>query len=303
MSSAFDYQTAFARTVGWVTTAELQRLRTARVAIAGLGGVGGAHLLTLVRLGIGRFNIADPDIFELANMNRQVGATQSRLDRSKVEVMEAMARDINPELDITAFAQGVTSDNLDAFLADVDLYVDGLDFFAFDMRRRVFAACAERGIPAVTVAPLGMGAALLNFDPAGMSFDQYFDLRDGLDDEDLALRFMVGLAPAMLQMGYLADPDTVDLAAQRGPSTPMACDLCAGVAGTEALRILLERGRVTWAPRGVHYDAYRQRLARTWRPGGNRNPLQRLVLAVARRRLARLGDQRPRPASANKRTD
>ncbi|WP_018950550.1 ThiF family adenylyltransferase [Thioalkalivibrio sp. ALMg11] len=285
MSSAFDYQTAFARTVGWVTASELQRMRGARIAIAGLGGVGGAHLLTLVRLGVGRFRIADPDIFELHNMNRQVGAALSRLDRPKVEVLEEMARDINPELEIDAFPQGVHPDNLDAFLADVDVYVDGLDFFAFDIRRRVFAACAERGIPAVTVAPLGMGAALLNFRPGGMSFDAYFDLHDDLDDEELALRFMIGLAPSMLQMGYLADPAAVDLAARRGPSTPMACDLCAGVMGTEVLKLLLGRGRLTWAPRGVHFDAYSQRLARTWRPGGNRNPLHRLLIRMARRQL------------------
>lgn len=285
MSHEFDYQTAFARTLGWVTASELERLRGARVAIAGLGGVGGAHLLTLVRLGIGRFRIADPDIFELHNMNRQAGAAMSRLNRPKVEVLEEMARDINPELEVEPFPEGVHPENLDRFLADVDVYVDGLDFFAFDIRRRVFAACATQGIPAVTVAPLGMGAALLNFHPSGMRFDAYFDLRDGMIDEELSLRFMIGLAPAMLQMGYLVDPDAVDLQARRGPSTPMACDLCAGVMGTEVLKLLLGRGRVVWAPRGVHFDAYRQRLARTWRPGGNRNPLHRLLIRIARNRL------------------
>lgn len=296
--TGFDYETAFTRTIGWVTREELQRLRGSRVAIAGLGGVGGSHLLTLARLGIGHFRIADFDRFELHNMNRQAGATCSRLGATKVDVLAKMALDINPELDIRSFPEGVGTSNLDAFLADVDVYVDGLDFFAFEARRAVFAACRRKGIPAVTVAPLGMGAALLNFDPQGMSFDRYFDLRDGLSDEELAVRFMMGLAPAMLHMGYLADPDAVDLAAQRGPSTPMACDLCAGVMGTEVLKILLHRGRVSWAPRGVHFDAYRQRLAQTWRPGGNRNPLQRLLILVARQRLARLRRQRPPPSSS-----
>jgi hypothetical protein len=89
----------------------------------------------------------------------------------------------------------------------------------------------------------------------------------------------------MLQLRYLADPSAVDLAAGRGPSTPMACELCAGVAATEALKLLLGRGRVIAAPHGLHFDAYRQRLAHTWRPGGNAHPLQRAILAVARRRL------------------
>ncbi|WP_018861161.1 MULTISPECIES: ThiF family adenylyltransferase [unclassified Thioalkalivibrio] len=284
----FDYHTAFRRTHGWVTWPELERLRGSRVAIAGLGGVGGAHLLTLARLGIGRFHIADFDSFELHNLNRQAGAGMSRLGRPKVEVLREMALDINPELEITTFPEGIDRHNLDAFLQDVDLYVDGLDFFVFQARREVFAASADRGIPAITVAPLGMGAALLNFRPGGLSFDDYFDLRDGLPDEELALRFMMGLAPSMMQMGYLADPAAVDLAARHGPSTVMACELCAGVMGTEALKILLGRGRVAWAPHGVHFDAYRQRLARTWRPGGNRNPLQQLFLAIGRRRMAHL---------------
>lgn len=284
----FDYRTAFTRNVGWVTEQELEVLRGARVAIAGLGGVGGAHLLTLARLGIGAFNISDFDVFELHNMNRQVGASMRHLGEPKARVLAAMAQDINPELDMRVFPDGVREGNLTEFLQGVDVYVDGLDFFAFEARRQVFAAVARAGIPAVTVAPLGMGAALLNFHPERMSFDAYFDLRDGLSDEDLALRFMMGLAPAMLHMGYLADPDAVDLGRQRGPSTPMACDLCAGVMGTEVLKLLLNRGRVVWAPRGVHFDAYRQRLAHTWRPGGNRNPLQRVLIAIARRRLARL---------------
>jgi molybdopterin/thiamine biosynthesis adenylyltransferase len=49
--------------------------------------------------------------------------------------------------------------NLQEFLTGVDLYVDALDFFAFDARQQTFAMCAQLGIPATTAAPLGMGAA------------------------------------------------------------------------------------------------------------------------------------------------
>jgi nitroreductase len=66
----------------------------------------------------------------------------------------------------------------------------------------------------------------------------------------------------------------------------MGCELCAGVAASQALKLLLNRGDVVAAPRGLQYDAYVNRLGRTWRPGGNRHPLQRYALARARRRLA-----------------
>lgn len=280
----FDYTTAFSRNIGWTTESEQQSLRGKRVAIAGMGGVGGFHLLTLARLGVGRFCIADLDDFELANFNRQAGAGMSTLDRSKVEVLAGMARDINPEADIRVFPQGVHAQNLAEFFRDVDLYVDGLDFFAFEAREQVFAYCAEHRIPAVTVAPLGMSAALLNFLPGGMRFEDYFQLRDR-PELDKAIRFLVGLAPGLLHRHYLADRTRVDLRARKGPSTVIACQLCAGVAAAETLKILLGRGKAWAAPHGIQYDAYRNRRAHTWRPGGNRNPANRLAIAIARRQL------------------
>ena len=280
----FDYDDAFSRNLGWVTVDEQRRLRGKRIAIAGLGGVGGSHLLTLTRLGIGHFNIADFDRFAVANFNRQAGATRSSVDRPKLDVLAEMALDINPGLTFGRFPLGVVEDGIDDFLRDVDLYVDGLDYFALDIRRKVFARCAELRIPAITAAPLGMGVALLNFLPGGMTFEEYFQL-DGLSPDEQAVRFLLGLSPRMLQLRYLVDRSRVDFAAKRGPSTVMACQLCAGFAATEALKILLKRGPIRSAPHGVHFDAYRYRFTRTWRPGGNSNPMQRAMLAIAKRQL------------------
>lgn len=281
---SFTYEEAFSRNIGWLTWKEQQQLRHKRVALAGLGGVGGIHLLTLCRLGIGKFHLADFDVFDLVNFNRQAGATVSTLGQDKLDVMIRQARDINPEVEIKKFVDGVTTDNLDEFLDGVDIYVDGLDFFAIQTRQQVFAACAVKRIPAVTAAPLGMGVALLNFLPGGMSFDDYFRLDDGSEAEK-PLRLLIGLAPARLQMSYLVDPSTVDLSNRKGPSTIMACQLCAGAAATESLKILLGRGPVRMAPKGYHFDVYRNKLALTWRPGGNRNPLNRLAIAIGRHQL------------------
>lgn len=282
----FDYLTAFSRTIGWITPAEQATLRSKRVAIAGLGGVGGSHLFTLARLGIQSFNLADLDRFGTENFNRQAGAFQSTVGQPKLDVVSRMARDINPDLDIKGFPGGVTFDNMGEFLSGVDLYVDGLDFFVLDIRAKLFALCAERGIPAITAAPLGMGAAFLAFLPGQMTFEEYFQLEGRPKNEQL-LRFMVGLAPAVLHQGYLVEPSAVDLVNQKGPSTPMACEICAGIAGTQALKILLGRGKVIAAPHGLHFDAYRNKFVHTWRPGGNSNPLQRLILSLARRRFMR----------------
>ena len=285
----FDYNTAFSRNIGWVTEDEQERLRNCRVAIAGLGGVGGVHLLTLARLGIGKFNVADFDKFDFVNFNRQVGATMSSIDRPKIEVLEEMARDINPELELRLFPEGLSTTNLDEFLDGVDVYVDGLDFFVFDIRRKTFAACQAKGIPVVTAAPLGLGTAVLVFSPTGMSCEDYFGF-EGCDELEMAIRFLVGLSPAVLQRGYVADMSRISLPERRGPSSIASCQLCAGVAAVETLKLLLGRGEIRYVPWGSQFDAYRMKYVRTWRPAGHRNPLQRLMCFLLRKQLEKISN-------------
>lgn len=276
----FNYSEAFSRNIGWITEQEQAILKNKRIAIAGMGGVGGSHLLTLTRLGIGNFHIADFDHFELANFNRQVGASVPHLGKQKAGTMGSLAHAINPELNILRFDQGVSEDNLDDFLQNIDLYIDGLDFFVLNIRQKVFARCYELGIPAITAAPLGMGVALLNFIPGKMSFEQYFQL-EGHSPMDQQIRFLIGLSPAFLHNEYLVDKSRVNFSDKKGPSTPMACELCAGATATEALKILLKRGKVQCAPWGYQFDAFRNKFKKTWRPWGNNNPIQKIAFYIA----------------------
>ena len=297
----FPYDLAFSRNLGFVTDFEQLALRAKRVAIAGMGGVGGVHLLTLARLGIGAFTIADADHFEFVNFNRQLGATINTVGRDKTAVLEEMARDINPELRIRRFDQGVTAETVDDFLAEANLYVDGLDFFEISIRRLVFARCAALGIPALTAAPLGMGVALILFSPDGMSFDRYFRL-EGHPDAEQYLRFLLGLSPKLIAGRYLVDPTRVDLARHKGPSTIVACQLCAGFTAAAAVQVLLRRPGLEPAPCNYQFDPYTARLHRTRLAFGNAGPLQRLKLGFARRHSARmLGADRVRDAAGSPR--
>lgn len=270
--SNFDYTQAFSRNIGWVTEAEQVRLRETRVAIGGLGGVGGVHLLTLARLGIGKFSIADFDVFDIVNFNRQVGALTSTIGRSKLEVLSEMLRDINPEVDLKIFPDGINQGNIDSFLEGVDVYVDGLDFFVFDARRATFSACESKGIPVVTAAPLGLGAALVVFGPGSMSYEEYFGFKNCRNELDLAINFLIGLSPAMLQRGYVADMSRINLRERRGPSCIAACQLCAGVAAVEVLKLALRRPGIRMAPWASQFDSYRMKYIRTWRPLGGKKP-------------------------------
>lgn len=260
----FAYDEAFDRNIGWLTEAEQQRMRRARVAIAGCGGVGGAHLLTLARLGIGAFTVADADHFELANFNRQVGATTASIGRPKAEVMAELARAINPELDLRILAEGVTDANLHRFLEGAELLVDGFDFHALDIRRAAFAAARARGIPAVTAGPIGLSTAYVVFVPGGMSFERYFGMAEcdapGLSATErqraMEQHFLAGLAPDPMFRGYLMAPERFDLERGRAPSIGAACQLCAGVVGITAIKLLTGRGEVKAAPWHHHFDPF-----------------------------------------------
>lgn len=286
-ADSFDYNQAFSRTLGWLTPEEQSLLRTKKIAIAGMGGVGGQHLLTHARLGLEQFNIADFDTFELANFNRQAGATLSSLGQPKVQVMKKLALDINPQAKINAFPQGLMEDNFEVFFKDVDLFIDGLDFFALDIRAKAFAWCYQHGIPALTAAPLGLGASLLCFMPNKMSFETYFGL-NGQSPTEQAIRFLIGLAPKALHRQSLVCPEYVDLQAKKGPSTPMGCQLSAAITASNSLKVLLSRGPILAAPKSIHFDAYSYRHEVTWRPLGAHNPWLILQRMLVRRSLNRV---------------
>ncbi len=283
--SAWNYAEAFSRNLGLSDPADQEKLRAARVAIAGMGGVGGVHLTTLARLGVGKFTVADPDAFELPNFNRQVGATTDTLGRNKAEVMADLAKSINPEIDVRAMAAPIIADNCDEFLAGADILVDGIDFFALDVRRMLFAAARRQGIWTVTAGPIGFSTAWLCFDPQGMSFDDYFDLHDGQERLDQVVAFAVGLTPKGTHLPYM-DLNKVDARRQRGPSLSLACQLAGGVVAAETVKVLLGTGTVRAAPAFAQFDAYRCCLARGVVRGGNRNFLQRIKRRILKKKLA-----------------
>ena len=285
LNRVWSYEDAFARNRGLITADEQQRLRNCRVAIAGMGGVGGIHLVTLARLGIGRFTIADPDIFEVANFNRQAGATCSAIGRSKVEVMAEIAREINPEVDLRVHKGPIDGGNADEFLRDADLFVDSVDFFSIDLRRTLFRMAAERGIYGITAGPIGFSTAWLTFSPTGMSFDAYFDLHDGMEPLDSLIAFAVGLTPAATHLAYM-DLKKVDVASRTGPSAGAACQLCAGVAAVAAVKILTGRGSLRPVPYYSQFDAFSHVLRSGYLRWGNRHPWQRLKRWWLRRKFS-----------------
>ncbi|MBK8576196.1 MAG: ThiF family adenylyltransferase [Elusimicrobia bacterium] len=288
----FDYAAAFSRNLGLVQPDEQLRLKRTVVAIAGLGGVGGVHLTTLARLGVGGFHIADFDSFEIHNFNRQAGATLDTLGRPKVDVMADQLLQINPHAKLRRFETGINRGNIEAFLDGVDVVVDGIDFFAVEARELLYDEAERRGIPLVTAGPIGMSVAWLVFKPGSMPWRDYFAFDLARSTTDKILLFALGLTPAATHLSYL-DRSSVDIDAHRGPSLSLAVQLCAGTAAAEVLKLVLKRGDVKAAPHYHQFDVYKGRLATSQLRWGNRGWGQRLKAFLFKRLLANKSPQIP----------
>ena len=194
----YDYFEAFSRNLGFLSHEEQTRLRNARVAIAGLGGTGGAQVHALARMGIGRFHLADPDTFELVNFNRQSGATVPNIGRLKTEVARETILAINPESEICTFESGISVENIDAFLEVVDVVVDSLVSTVSRNAFFFYGRARQKGLWVLTAPPLGFGFTLLMFDPKGMKLEDYFGFHPGMTERQRVIALIAGIAPQAL---------------------------------------------------------------------------------------------------------
>ena len=128
MSNGENMQNQFSRTELLFGAEGMAKLHAAKVAVFGVGGVGGYTVEALTRSGIGSIDIYDFDKFDISNLNRQLHALHSSLGRYKVDVVRERVLDINPDIKINAFKMFYTPDNSsDIDLSIYDYIVDAID--------------------------------------------------------------------------------------------------------------------------------------------------------------------------------
>jgi molybdopterin/thiamine biosynthesis adenylyltransferase/rhodanese-related sulfurtransferase len=123
------------------------KLEASRVLVIGAGGLGSPAAFYLAAAGVGQLRIADDDVVDRSNLQRQILHTDERIGEPKVVSAQATLSALNPRTRIEAIAERVTSDNIERLLDGVDLVLDGAD--NFPVRYLLNDACVKRGIPLV----------------------------------------------------------------------------------------------------------------------------------------------------------
>lgn len=144
----------FSRTELLLGKTAVERLASSRVAIFGIGGVGGYVCEALARSGVGAFDLIDNDRVSLTNLNRQIIATHDTIGQPKTEVMRARILSVNPLAKVHTHNCFFLPENADEFsFADYDYVVDAVD--TVSAKLALVTKCAETGTPIISCMGAG----------------------------------------------------------------------------------------------------------------------------------------------------
>ena len=146
-----------------VDVAGQEKLRAAKVLLVGLGGLGSPVALYLAAAGVGQLVLADDDVVELSNLQRQIVHANAALGQAKAESAKTSIAAINPGIEVEAIAARIGGPGLEPLLDRVDLVIDATDNFT--TRFALNDACWRRGKPLVSGAAIRWEGQVAVFDP------------------------------------------------------------------------------------------------------------------------------------------
>ena len=147
----------FSRTQLLLGGEAMKKLSESRVAVFGVGGVGGYACEALVRSGVGHFDLIDDDKVCLTNLNRQIIATRKTVGKYKTEVMKERMLEINPEVDVTIHKCFFLPENADEFpFSEYDYVIDAVD--TVTAKLELVMKCRELNVP--IISSMGAGNKL-----------------------------------------------------------------------------------------------------------------------------------------------
>ncbi len=184
--------------LGWRTARDQEFFYGQRVAILGTGGAGGGVAESLVREGM-QVTLADPDVFDITNVNRQNGSYLDTVGVNKAEAIARLLRRIRPDIGTHVFTEGITPENMDAVLSGATIVLDAIDISHPEISVMVARKARALGLPVFMGIEIGYGCSVTCFDPNDTEWtaEHYYGLEK---DQEVTSETEIPLDQILVQM-------------------------------------------------------------------------------------------------------
>ncbi|MCE7699163.1 MAG: HesA/MoeB/ThiF family protein [Methanobacterium paludis] len=165
-----NYWEIIDRQKGILNKKEQLKLKDSKITVIGCGGIGGAVIEMLARMGVGNLRIVDKDSFDLSNINRQLMSSTESIGRPKTEVTKEIISSITPFTEVEAFNTELNENNVQKIVEGSDVIVDALDNI---ISRILTSRCTVKlGIPFVHGAIHGTMGQITTLTPETPSYEE-----------------------------------------------------------------------------------------------------------------------------------
>lgn len=244
------YQQLYSRNLGILSETEQQLFKKRVVAVAGCGCIGALSAELLVRAGLENIKIADPDFFEISNINRQITATSSTIGKNKAIILAERLKDINPNLNAEVHDRKINHENAEQFVQEVDLVIDGIDFYEVLDMIALHKAAEHKKVPVITAVSIAFGGNCFAFDENSLSFEEYIEYDDSPD-------FMLPIDKYCPVLPKGATDNLIKQIIKREvpiPSISVGQAIACGIVAGQAIQYLAKGQRLVTVPNYVSFN-------------------------------------------------
>lgn len=176
-----EIQDRFLRNIGTLTVEEQLKISNTKIGVAGCG-LGSEIARQLTRFGFQISGLADPDIVELHNLNRQ-SYHESHVGKKKVEALAEKLQLINANQSPKLYPDGITKENYKEFVDNSDIIIDGIDPSAIHLSIAIAQEAHRQKKTVITAVDMGFGARLFVFPPDGINIKEFLKIDKNTTDE------------------------------------------------------------------------------------------------------------------------
>lgn len=230
-----DYWEIATRQMSIVDKDQQTLFKNAKIAIIGCGGIGGAAIEMLARMGAGELNIIDEDYFDISNLNRQLMSSIETIETSKAITSKERVELINPHTKVNAFNEKLVEENMDKIMNNCDIIIDALD----NIYTRIIVSryARENNIPFIHGAIHGTLGQLTVFTKDTKSYEELFLLPSFNKELNIETKEII-------------DNLTKEIPPAIGP-TPNIIGI---LQAFEAYKLITGIGKITYAPKILKFD-------------------------------------------------